>query len=92
VIRCPACGEELRADADVCRHCLHVVDREAWWQHEAGRLGADDRGGGRPLEDPPAGPIPLTGDRGGAFAATFRVLGATFLAGHAVAPLGSHAS
>ena len=58
---CPKCGEPLQAAADVCRHCLHVLDRERWQQHDAGRLGADDRGGGRPIEDPPVGPIPLTG-------------------------------
>jgi hypothetical protein len=58
---CPCCGEEVPAAAQVCRHCLHVLDREGWSAHDAGRLGADDRGGGGPLEDPPVGPIPLTG-------------------------------
>jgi hypothetical protein len=58
---CPKCGEPLQTATKVCRHCLHVLDREAWQQHDAGRLGADDRGGGRPIEDPPIGPIPLTG-------------------------------
>jgi hypothetical protein len=57
----PKCGEPLQPAAKVCRHCLHVLDREAWQEHDAGRLGADDRGGGRPIEDPPIGPIPLTG-------------------------------
>jgi hypothetical protein len=72
---CPKCSEPLEAQARVCRHCLHIVDRAAWEQHDAGRLGADDRGGGRPIEDPPVGPIPLTGsgvaggDLGGAGAA-----------------------
>ena len=56
---CPRCDAELKAGAAVCRSCLFVVDRERW-QHDAGRLGADDRGGGRPLEDPPVGPLPLT--------------------------------
>jgi hypothetical protein len=60
MIACPACGEELPGDAKVCRHCLAVVDRDEW-DHDAGRLGADERGAGRPLEDPPVGPIPLTG-------------------------------
>ena len=77
---CFRCGERLLPDADVCRHCLHVVDPEAWQQHNAGRLGADDRGGGHPLEDPPIGPIPLTGNQGGAFASAFRLFGATLLA------------
>ena len=58
---CPKCSEPLEAQAKVCRHCLHVVDRAAWEQHDAGRFGADDRGCGRPIEDPPVGPIPLTG-------------------------------
>jgi hypothetical protein len=57
---CPKCGEELALDAAVCRHCFAVLDRSRW-QHDAGRLGADDRGRGRPLEDPPIGPVPLTG-------------------------------
>jgi hypothetical protein len=43
---------------------MHVVDRDTWLrQHDAGRLGADDRGGGSPLEDPPVGPIPLQGSQ-----------------------------
>lgn len=78
---CPRCGEPIAEDAGVCRHCLHVVDRAAWGQHEAGRLGADDRGGGRPLEDPPVGPIPLTAGGGGALAGALRLLTATMLAG-----------
>jgi hypothetical protein len=57
---CPRCGEELRSDAVVCRHCLFILDRSRW-QHDAGRLGADDRGRGRPLEDPPIEPLPITG-------------------------------
>jgi hypothetical protein len=57
---CPRCSGELSSDAVVCRHCFHVLDRSRW-QHDAGRLGADDRGRGRPLEDPPIGPVPLTG-------------------------------
>ena len=57
---CPTCGEALPGGAQVCRHCLAVVDRERW-DHDAGRLGADERGAGRPLEDPPVGPVPLTG-------------------------------
>jgi len=76
---CSRCSAALPADAYVCRHCLHVVDREAWAQHDAGQLGADERGGGRPLEDPPVGPIPLTSSGGGAFASAFRLLGATVL-------------
>jgi hypothetical protein len=62
---CPSCGAELVPDARVCRHCLHVLDREAWRQHDAGRLGADGRGGGRPLADPPAGPLPAAGPEPG---------------------------
>ena len=57
---CPRCHELLENDAKVCRHCLAIVDR-AGWQHDAGRLGTDGRGGGRPLEDPEAGPLPVTG-------------------------------
>jgi hypothetical protein len=79
---CPSCGEALRAEAEVCRHCLHVVGREAWQEHDAGRLGADSRGGGRPLEDAPVGPIPLTGGgmSAGVFGSAFRLVGATLLA------------
>ena len=55
---CPACHEQLENDARVCRHCFHVLDAEGW-QHDPGRLGADDRGAGRPLEDPPVGPLPV---------------------------------
>jgi hypothetical protein len=75
---CPNCGEVLQAEAKICRHCLYVVDREAWQQHDAGRLGADDRGGGHELEDPPVGPIPLTGSgmAGGAFGALASAFGA----------------
>ena len=81
---CPRCGEELRADAKLCRHCLHVVDREAWQQHDAGRLGADDRGGGHPLENPPVAPLPLTGSGVaggpfGAFGGALRLIGAAVL-------------
>jgi hypothetical protein len=59
VSACPRCGKELADDAAVCRHCLHILDRGRW-QHDAGRLGADGRGRGQPLEDPPVGPIPVT--------------------------------
>jgi len=81
---CPKCGKQLHAEADVCRYCLHVVDRDAWQQHNAGRLGADDRGGGRPLEDPPVGPLPLTGagvagGPFGAFGGALRAVGAAVL-------------
>jgi hypothetical protein len=61
---CPSCGESVADGAAVCRHCLFVIDREHW-QHDAGRLGADDRGAGHPLEDPSVGPIPLTGEQVG---------------------------
>ena len=57
---CPKCGEPVANDARVCRHCLHIIDREHW-QHDAGRLGADQRGGGKPLDDAPVGPLPVTG-------------------------------
>ena len=57
---CPRCGDSVAANAKVCRHCLLVIDRAAW-EHDAGRLEADNRGGGQPLEDPPVGPIPVTG-------------------------------
>lgn len=73
---CPRCGETIAADADVCRHCLHVVDRDAWDQHDAGRLGADVRGAGRPLKDPPVGPIPVGGSVGGPVGGALRYLGA----------------
>ena len=79
---CPRCGKPLEAEAKVCRHCLQIVDREAWQEHDAGRLGADDRGGGQPLEDPPVGPIPLTGGgmAWGAVGSTVKLLGASLLA------------
>ena len=79
---CPRCGQPLAAEAKVCRHCLHVIDREAWQAHDAGRLGADDRGGGVPLEDPPVGPIPVTGSglAGGAFGGALRLVTAGLLA------------
>jgi hypothetical protein len=60
VTECPRCGGSVRDDAEVCRHCLLVLDREGWG-HDAGRLGADGRGGGREPEQPPVGPIPVTG-------------------------------
>ena len=41
-------------------------------------LGADDRGGGRPIEDPPVGPIPLTG--GGVAGAGLGGIGAALAA------------
>jgi hypothetical protein len=57
---CPRCGAALKDGVGVCANCLLVLDREAWRQHDAGRLGADGRGGGHPLEDPPVEPVPLT--------------------------------
>src|SRR5688572_5617154 len=57
---CPRCGSKLASRVRVCRHCLHIVDRERW-RHDAGRLGADGRGSGHPLEDQSVGPLPLTG-------------------------------
>jgi hypothetical protein len=60
VATCPNCRSALKDGVKVCKSCLHVLDRDAWGQHDAGRLGADDRGGGKPLEDPPVGPVPLT--------------------------------
>jgi len=50
----------LEDGAAVCKHCLYILGRDRW-RHDAGRLGADDRGGGQPLEDPPVGPIPIDG-------------------------------
>lgn len=61
MVECPHCGKELGAEAKVCRHCLRVVDEAAWASHDSGRLGADGRGGGRELEDPGVGPIPVSG-------------------------------
>jgi len=56
-----------------------LLDRDAWWkQHDAGRLGANGRGGGQELEDPPAGPIPLTGS--GLAGGAFGVIGGVFSA------------
>jgi hypothetical protein len=72
---CPRCGTSLRDDAAVCGSCLYVLDRERW-QHDAGRLGADGRGGGAPLEDAPVGPVPLTAgsmDAGGAVGSGVRL-------------------
>jgi hypothetical protein len=82
---CPSCGAAVRAEAKVCASCLHILDREAWAQHDAGQLGADARGGGRELEDPPVGPLPVTGSglAGGTFGvanAGLRLLGARLLA------------
>ncbi len=81
---CPRCNESVETGAKVCRHCLTIIDREEW-RHDAGRLGADNRGGGRPLEEPPVGPLPVTGSGleggadGGAIAG-FRLLTASLLA------------
>jgi hypothetical protein len=81
VTACPRCGKPLEVDVAVCRRCLHIVDREKW-QHDAGRLGADDRGGGRPLEDPPLGPLPVTGSglAFGALGSAARLIPVSFLA------------
>jgi hypothetical protein len=81
---CPRCGESLEAEARVCRHCLHILDREGW-RHDAGRLGADGRGGGHEPEDPPVGPLPVTGSglSGGVYGvanAGLRLVTAGFLA------------
>ena len=78
---CPACNEPLADDAKVCRHCFHVLDAEGW-RHDPGRLGADDRGGGAPLEDPPVGPLPVTtgGMAGGWFGSALRLVPAGLLA------------
>jgi hypothetical protein len=46
-----------------CRHCFSVIDTEGWQQQDAGGLGADERGGGHPLEDPPVGPYRSQGAR-----------------------------
>jgi hypothetical protein len=78
VIECPRCSGSLEEGAAVCRHCLLVLDREVW-QHDAGRLGADGRGAGDELEDPPVEPIPITGSglaggELGAATAGFRLL------------------
>jgi hypothetical protein len=72
---CPRCQTPLADDARVCRACLLVLDRTAW-RHDAGRLGADARGGGRPLEDPPVGPLPVTGGTlaGGVLAGALRLV------------------
>lgn len=80
-MKCPQCGESIADDASVCRHCLHVLDREAWGAHDAGRLGANGRGAGRPLEDPPVGPIPVGGSVGGAVGGALRFLGSFRLLG-----------
>ncbi|HEY7561174.1 MAG TPA: hypothetical protein VH650_03285 [Gaiellaceae bacterium] len=78
---CPACHEQIADDAKVCRHCLQVLDAEGW-QHDPGRLGADDRGSGGPLEDPPVGPLPVTGSGmgGGMLGSALRLVPASLLA------------
>ena len=64
----------------MCRSCLQVLDRAEWSQHDAGRLGADERGEGKELEDPPIGPVPVTGSPfGGVGAAAGRLFGAVTL-------------
>ena len=89
-LTCPRCDASLEDGAQVCRNCLYVVDREGW-KHEAGRLGADNRGGGHELEDPAIGPIPLDGSglvsghsdaaaAGGAASGLFRLLTTGLLA------------
>ena len=78
---CPSCGQPVEPDTRVCRRCLFVIDEDHRREHEAGRLGADDRGGGRPLEDPKVEAVPLTqgGMSAGAFGSALRALGAGFL-------------
>jgi hypothetical protein len=78
---CPACHEQIDDGAKVCRHCFQVLDA-AGWQHDPGQLGADDRGAGRPLEDPPVGPLPLTagGMQGGWFGSALSLVPAWLLA------------
>jgi hypothetical protein len=78
---CPACHEQVDEGARVCRHCFQVLDA-AGWQHDPGQLGADDRGAGRHLEDPPVGPLPVTesGMEGGMFGSALRLIPASFLA------------
>jgi hypothetical protein len=77
---CPSCGQPVEPDTRVCRRCLYVIDDEHRTEHDAGRLGADDRGGGRPPEDPKVDVIPLTGGTaGGALGSALRALGAGFL-------------
>jgi hypothetical protein len=70
VLECPRCGGALRENAEVCRHCLLILDREGWG-HDAGRLGADGRGGGHELDDPAVDAIPVAGSglAGGVFGA-----------------------
>ncbi|MGH3070954.1 MAG: hypothetical protein ACRDNB_01630 [Gaiellaceae bacterium] len=58
---CPQCGGDIEERASVCRHCLQILDDDALARHDAGRLGADGRGAGHQPEDPPVGPIPITG-------------------------------
>jgi hypothetical protein len=79
---CPNCGETIADDANVCRHCLFVIDRGAW-QHDAGRLGADARGGGRELDDPARPPLPVTGSglAGGVLASGLRLVTSALLLG-----------
>ena len=90
-LACTRCREGLDDGAQVCRHCLYIVDREGW-KHDAGRLGADNRGGGQELEDPSVGPIPLDGSglvsgdsgaatAGGAANGLFRLITTGMLAG-----------
>jgi hypothetical protein len=79
VTTCPSCGATFAEELQVCRKCFFVLDHEHW-RHESGRLGADNRGGGKPLEDPPIGPIPVTAPGlasgvGAGLASGFRMFG-----------------
>lgn len=67
---CPSCGATLDGDPAVCRKCFHIIDRSRW-QHDAGRLGLDERDRGRELNDPPVGPLPVAPGGPAGFAGSF---------------------
>ncbi len=71
---CPSCGATLAEDARVCQQCFYVVDREHW-QHDAGRLGRDERDRSHELGDARVGPLPVAPDQAGIVGNAFKLFG-----------------